>query len=1202
MTASKLDSLLAGGGGNATSSGVLFQSGVASYFGAALLAEKNIDRFPDLPPAAPVVVRMETEAPVDDILVETNAGGFIFIQAKTRIDFATGSTSPFARTVEQFVRQWLVCASGSGDRHWNRPLDQVRDRLVLAVGPASSNGIKTDLKRALEAKRAHASAPLPQNQQVAFERLKKTIGEIWRTSSASPATEADITALTRLIDVIAFDFEGSDPSGITQIMQGVADGPSEADGAFGLLRDAFTSLSAKRLGVDATGLRARIAGSIRLKAPPSYRADVARLQNYSDQTRGHLEHLEETRLGAQIIKIDRKCVGAVLAAAESGSLLLVGDPGAGKSAVMSTAAAHLKKSGRAVIELAVDRLPVESIEGLNHQLGLSKRILDVLANWPGNEPAFLFIDALDATRGGKSEAIIRWLISEVIKMPGQRWRVIASIRTFDLRMGKQFAALFAGRTPETQFLDKGFQNIRHVHIPLWDAIELQELLSLAPVIDQAIKAGGARLLELAKTPFNTRLLADLVTDGLRPDAFSEVGTQFQLLELYWSHRVDRYGVAASACLSDVVHGMVETRSLQVDRIPIARQHASVLEKLLSESVLIPVVGDRHIAFRHHILFDYAASKVYLDLVNPQALADVLSGERALGLMLGPALIFALNELWANSAPDRESFWNAILVSIGRSDIDPVSRSIAARVASELPASAEDFTGFVETLRAKGDGAKLAKTALDHIVGSLSVHAEDKLPVAMDAWCPLANALGKEIDGIAWPLRTLLFILTGQAATPEQWSQIGLASRSLLRFSLSSQEHLVTQAIGFVADSYGSDAGASRQLLASLFAPARFDVHADDDIPWLTQKLRTILGSDPSFVLEIYEKTFARGIADRSTTSIGNSRILRMTSNRQQDFELAYFNLKEFFPKFLDAQPLFATKAYVKSLHGYVLRAHPPERLEPIAVALPRGGQCRLLEDFSYIWASNPDDRHGENALEMMQDFSGWLRDATTEQAIAAAQIICAENEMGLVWARLFMVAKTRTNLFGSMLWPIATSYPFLWASDTRKDAIDFIAAAISGQPEAERLAFEKRALAFEFKDAKDPIFAREYVLKRLFLAIGKHWLQTEEAGVFATVSMYFEDFPKSRRVGHQMGWFQSPSLRGSISCGGFRAAQGNSCWSQALRLTSSSISLPFAHALGMIGSLVLPLGMRRGLIPSSRRASLQRRTFSRAWISTARIA
>ena len=121
MTASDPNSLLARGGGNATSSGVLFQSGVASYFGAAMLTEKILDRFSDLTGAMPVIVRMETEAPVDDILVETNAGGFVFVQAKTRVEFTTGPASAFAKTVEQlFVNGSsapLVPVIGNGTGH-----------------------------------------------------------------------------------------------------------------------------------------------------------------------------------------------------------------------------------------------------------------------------------------------------------------------------------------------------------------------------------------------------------------------------------------------------------------------------------------------------------------------------------------------------------------------------------------------------------------------------------------------------------------------------------------------------------------------------------------------------------------------------------------------------------------------------------------------------------------------------------------------------------------------------------------------------------------------------------------------------------------------------------------------------------------------------------------------------------------------------
>ena len=68
-----------------------------------------------------------------------------------------------------------------------------------------------------------------------------------------------------MIDVLVFDFDGADRSIVSQMMQGLVEKQSDADGTDGLLRDTFTALSVRRLGVDATGLRARVAGSVRLQ-------------------------------------------------------------------------------------------------------------------------------------------------------------------------------------------------------------------------------------------------------------------------------------------------------------------------------------------------------------------------------------------------------------------------------------------------------------------------------------------------------------------------------------------------------------------------------------------------------------------------------------------------------------------------------------------------------------------------------------------------------------------------------------------------------------------------------------------------------------------------------------------------------------------------------------------------------------------------
>jgi hypothetical protein len=748
MATSSSDPSLARGGGNATAAGVAFQAGVATYFSAALLGERAIDRPSDLGRAVPHSIRCETEAPIDDILLETAAGGCIFIQAKSTIHFSRNLDSPLGKTAEQFVRQWILCASGTGKRRWDRHLSVQNDRFVLAVGPGSSATVTEDLALALRAARAQDTAPLPESQQQALERFRELLGLAWHRISGKQANASDLKGITTLVDILVFDFSGPDRAFVTEAMRNLVQTESDASSAFATLQECFTRIMSSRLGVDALGLRNLIAGSLRLKEPPSYRADVAQLRQYSDQTRGHLEHFEETNVGEITIRIERKCTESVLAAAAGGSILLVGDPGAGKSAVISASAARLRADGREVIELAVDRLPIESAEGLQQQLGLAHRVLAVLENWPGNEPAFLFIDALDATRGGRSEGIFRWLISEVLSMPRNRWRVVASIRSFDLRMGRQLADLFAGKPPDDHYADKAFGAVRHIHVPTWENDELEELLERAEPIASAVRAGGERLFDLARTPFNTRLLADLLSGGLQPDAFSKVSTQSLLLDLYWAHRVKKHGLPAEVCLGQIVAKMVENRALQVERISAATSHPEALENLLRERVLMPVSGDRYIAFRHHILFDFAASRVYLDLLDAQKLASVLSADRALGLMLGPALIFALSEIWSNSSAIRDEFWGAVLVCVGRPDVDPVVRSIAARVACELPANREDVEGLLRPLRGTEDEKERAKIALSHVIGSLAVRAEDKYEIALEPWSYFAAQLGQLIRQVA----------------------------------------------------------------------------------------------------------------------------------------------------------------------------------------------------------------------------------------------------------------------------------------------------------------------------------------------------------------------------------------------------------------------------------------------------------------------
>ncbi|MBR1201835.1 MULTISPECIES: ATP-binding protein [unclassified Bradyrhizobium] len=375
--------------------------------------------------------------------------------------------------------------------------------MLIAVGPDAPSTIKRDLALALNSTQAPATAPLPQSQQQALDKLRTLLASAWQQINGAVPTNDELDSLIRLLSIIDFNLDGPDRTAAVETLVHVTEAAADALAAFAAVEQLCARLMATRRGTNAGDLRQALASrGVRLRAAPRYRPDVDRLRNYSTRVQAHLTQYEETRIGDVEIKIERDCTAATVDAANGGSLVLVGEPGAGKSAVVSAAAEHLRASGNEVIELAVDHLLVESLDELRITLELEHGVREVLENWPGAGPAFLFIDALDATRGGRSEAVFRSLIAEVLELPGHRWRVIASIRTFDLKLGEQFKNLFEGRPPSARYVDPAFPRVRHLHVPRWSDDELNQLNTGRPrsqPLSMARAVGCATLLACRST-------------------------------------------------------------------------------------------------------------------------------------------------------------------------------------------------------------------------------------------------------------------------------------------------------------------------------------------------------------------------------------------------------------------------------------------------------------------------------------------------------------------------------------------------------------------------------------------------------------------------------------------------------------------------------------------------------------------------------
>ena len=1081
-----------GGGGAATSAGILFQQRLGAVIAAWMLSGQSFSSVFKLGDTTPSWVRFETEAPVDDILVATDTGGFVAIQAKTSASLSTDLKSPFGKTISQFVKHWLVCRDSDGQLGWNRPLSSKIDRLVLAVGTEAPASIREDLTHALRLKSQPGGGELTIKQQKAYDVFSTCVENTWLTTTVEPFDNSVLTQLASLISVFVFDPEGAARQAVVQSLQQIVVAEDKAEIVLTTLESLSAEMMSKREGADSPKLRQELfSRGVALSAPPNYVDDIAKLRAHSEATASALNQYEiiEAAEGNRV-SIVRDCQPDIEAAARDGSLLIIGEPGSGKSGVLNSLARTFRDEGSDVLELAVDRFSVETLEGLGRELKIEHALLDVINSWDGEKPAWLVIDALDATRGGVGEGVFRSLIEQVLQQ-NSRWRVVASIRTFDLRMGQKFRSLFAGEPPIKGLDEHGFSNVRHVRVPEWSDTEFQQLLDSAPELEVALKNALSKLRDLASIPFNTRLLSDLVKSGLVATDFSLVSSQAQLLQLYWSNRIERHGNRARSCISRIANAMVSTRAL---RAPVENAEGAdpeIIDTLTSEGVIILVENGRWIQFRHHLLFDFAAARV---LIDPVALVDGslrFPKNQAQGLMLAPALSFVLREVW-ESDNSRSRFWSASAKILADAEADPVMRGAVGRICAEYPEVAADTAVLAKRIVAEETNAA---SAFSHTCGAFVVKLEDCPNTPLEPWTTLLKDISENLIEVSGTVRFLLFNLVKLNLNSQEEEYLGIAARALLTHALELEvpHNLVTSAIDLVAATFVTDQIKTHELLLKLFEPSRLQTHGWEEVPALCRQIKNIAPIDPDLAMIIYRETFEFSVTEEHKTQMGNSQIMPLTSTARQDYDMARYSLTEFAPKFLVKNPREAVAAIVAATEGFIAREHPPSpEMQSFQLDINGRTVC-LQEDWSHIWAHSPEKTYGHDADVLIFKLLEFLRSAEQEIAESVVKQIISDNGFAILWSRLFLVAAERNDSLIDQLLPIAMAEPFLMIADTRKDAIDVIAIGYVRLSIDQRTTFEKSIKSFDFSRYKEPELASIGFCRRLFSAIGLDNLATENA-------------------------------------------------------------------------------------------------------------
>jgi|GEM_PF-449171 len=867
-----------------------------------------------------------------------------------------------------------------------------------------------------------------------------------------------------------------------------------------------------------------INAGLELRSIQSYQKDINKLKQHSITNFELLSHLAKISVGPDSIKIIRHCSTALMQAVENGPILIVGEPGSGKSGVLHDLAEILNIQGRDYVYLAVDRIAANSISEFQTEMGLEHNFAKVLDNWPGLQPAFFIIDALDAARGEKADIMIRDLIRQVIQSC-KRWKVVASIRKFDLRQGVEIRKLFTG-PPPSEFQDAEFKSIRHLNVPSLSDDEFNQIATQSTELHELISSAPEQLNDLLRVPFNLRLIAELLGNGIPTRILTPITTQLELLQQYWTYRVirsDGQGDDREHVLRIVCKKMIEARELRADRSTVASEpvYGVHLSDLLSNQVLIewqasPDAPPDHyiLAFSHHVLFDYAASVLLLQGTFETVIRR-FAEDHELSVIIRPSIILRFRHLWAIET-NHQQFWNLALRIIREERIPEICKLIGPSVAAELTKTMSDLELLCAALSDNNPVEQEgAVQALRHLFGALLANASnEKLLSGPGAgpWCMLLECISQNLQPhssrsvdqrLAYTICPLLIIICEhpEVMTPDQQIAAGNISRRLLEFAWSQsqrEERLVINSLKCVCRTFNSDPQASTELIRRCLEQQHLSQYGYLEMPWLATEIKWLIPIAPELVREIYATAFSYQETSEESTSFGFSSILPMSSNRAQDYKMALYSLAESYHLLLEQSYINGIQALITVIEAYIKLRYGDKEIELYEEAFDFNGRlAHLYTDHSTIWGESDVYQYDE-PIKMLNALQRHLESLAQdpEKVDRLHEIILhliEKNRLAVIWRRVLKVATLYPDTLGKEILPFAKAIPILTAFDTSALAGEFIKVIFPSLDHCERELIEHTILKLPEAFPAERREAGEHIRNRLLGCLTETNFITEEA-------------------------------------------------------------------------------------------------------------
>lgn len=799
--------------------------------------------------------------------------------------------------------------------------------------------------------------------------------------------------------------------------------------------------------------------------------------------------------------------------AEASSGVVVGAPGVGKTFLLKQFSENRAARTALCLYLPIDKLGVENEADLEAALGIRGDFVEHLRQQSDgiSETGILVVDAFDAARSESAQHFFLSLIRRVVNNLSGRWRVVVSVRTYDAMKSQELQDVFPPRYDSSVPRDYQMLGIRcrHFAIPPLSDEEREQAVSTIEHLPQLYANGSNDFRELLRIPFNLWLIERLLS--LNPDLpeLSTVDSEIQLLGLFWKYRVTdgRLGEERRVFLSRVTREMVNARALSVrtDEVYVVGGSDTWNSLMAAEVLVYTSDNEQRVTFRHNILFDYAVSVLLIE-DDADRLIEFLSEDPSRPLFLRPSLSFYFTRLW-RAMPDL--FWRIFWRMLPNSDLHVrlFARLLLPTVVVNEARKIEELSPLVDAL---ANGDDVAKEAVLRVLQAHRMLQNRRI----DTWTAFLMKVSLHLQKeFAWDVAFATNDILEQAKKYKVelfQTACGVIARNLLLWVWQERaahrepwlENLGgIWAVPLVAKTFGTAIKESELLLSKVF-----DLLQESDYPInyfyrLADEIDEIWPYNPEFVSSVYQIVFGHQEVSEARTSMGGI-ILPLTSTRRQDFDMCQYLLISKYPKFLEAEPLIATRTAIHCLNRFIVDEHlrryseRSSALEEHAEQFQfRGGAARYLPDGSYAW----DRTYTDEPIKMADSLFSFIdKAAVTEAALDRLDSILNEFRdsafVAFFWKRLLESGARTPNIFAPRLFELCVARPILLGNEALQEVGSFIEAAAPFFKDEQRLQIEQTIMALAENASDDDTEYLERRRNRLIARIPTELLQTEQAG------------------------------------------------------------------------------------------------------------